>query len=106
MAITNFTKLEQTINRSTNNAPSLGCGGVKVVAGQTLPPGDYVGFKLAGGGTLNNFTFNGVGVVDVAGADITIFKFVPGDFGTYMMNINSCTLAAASDPVVFYRRCR
>tara|TARA_R110000787_G_scaffold69584_5_gene154763 strand:+ start:339 stop:656 length:318 start_codon:yes stop_codon:yes gene_type:complete len=105
MAITNFTKLEQTINRSTNNAPSLGCGGVKVQAGETLPPGDYVALKLTGGATLNNFTFNGVGVVDVAGADITIFKFVSGDFGTYMMNINSCT-HASGDPVVFYRRCR
>jgi len=105
MAITNFTKLEQTINRSTNNAPSLGCGGVKLEAGETLPPGDYVAFKLMGGATLNNFSFNGVGVVGVTGANITILKFTPADFGTYMMNINSCT-HASGDPVVFYRRCR
>ena len=108
MAIDNNSRLIAASKLQSNNAPALGCGGMWLKTGQSLPAGDYVGvqgFDSTQSTTLDNIVWKGAPMLTVTGVVLTSLTI---DFnrisGIWYANIESCDVDGGS--CVFYNRCK
>ena len=108
MAIDNNSRLIAASKLQSNNAPAVGCGGLWIKNGQSLPAGDYVGvqfFDSTAQTTLDNIVWKGAPMLDVTGALLTQLT-IDGNriSGIWYMNIESCDVVGGA--CVFYNRCK
>ena len=106
-AITEFTRLEGAIKR--NKSHSLGCGGIVVEAGETLPKGDYVAFQTLQDSAsidLENIVYSGQGLTKISGVGWGSLTF-SSRVGTtlWYANIQQADVKVGSATTVFYKRC-
>ena len=108
MAIDNNSKLIAASKLQSNNTPVRGCGGVWVVDGKSLPPGDYVACHSTSASisVLSNIVWRGEPLLDDGGALVTTITLdhSRGGHTMWAMNIRSCDVADGN--MIFYNRCK